>query len=132
MTTASQPRASGTLPTGTVTFMFTDIEGSTRLAQQTTPDDFQALMETHNTLVDAAIVGNEGTVIRTEGDSFFAVFTSGSDAVSAAVAAQRALANHNWPQDHAIRVRVGVHTGEGRLGGADYIGFDVHLSLIHI
>ena len=106
--------------------MFTDIEGSTRLAQQTSPDEFQALMEAHNTLVGAAIVGNEGTVIRTEGDSFFAVFTSGSDAVSAAVATQRALANHGWPQDHAIRVRVGIHTGEGRLGGADYIGFDVH------
>ena len=62
------------LPTGTVTFMFTDIEGSTRLAQQTTPDEFRSLIEAHNALVDTAIVGNEGTVIRTEGDSFFAVF----------------------------------------------------------
>jgi class 3 adenylate cyclase len=126
MTASSPQNAGGPLPTGTVTFLFTDIEGSTRLAQRTSADEFQALIETHNTLVDRAIVADRGIVIRTEGDSFFAVFASAPAALSAAVAAQRALTDHVWPNDEKIRVRMGIHTGEGRLGGADYIGFDVH------
>jgi len=126
MTASAAQNTGAALPTGTVTFLFTDIEGSTRLAQQTSPDEFQSLIEAHNGLVDTSIVGNGGTVIRTEGDSFFAVFASAPDAVSAAVAAQRALTSHHWPNDRVIRVRMGIHTGEGRLGGADYIGFDVH------
>ena len=63
---------------------------------------------------------------RTEGDSFFAVFRSAPAAVSAAVAAQRALAAQPWPEETRVRVRMGMHTGEGTLGGDDYVGLDVH------
>lgn len=126
MNTAAIPTPSDHLPTGTVTFLFTDIEGSTRLAQRTSPDGFRDLIEAHNALVGPAIAAEDGTVVRTEGDSFFAVFASAQRATAAAVAAQHAINDHAWPQDKAIRVRMGIHTGEARLGGADYIGFDVH------
>ena len=113
------------LPTGTVTFLFTDIEGSTRLVQGLGPRWVEVL-ETHNTLVGRAIEANHGIVVKTEGDSFFAVFVSALDATLASGAAQDALASHVWPEDGRIRVRMGLHTGVGALGGADYVGLDVH------
>ena len=113
------------LPTGTVTFLFTDIEGSTRLVQGLGPRWVEVL-ETHNTLVGRAIEANHGIVVKTEGDSFFAVFVSALDATLASGAAQDALASHVWPEDARIRVRMGLHTGVGALGGADYVGLDVH------
>jgi predicted ATPase/class 3 adenylate cyclase len=113
------------LPTGTVTFMFTDIEGSTRLLQAL-GDRFKPVLEVHQRLLREAIGASAGIDIRTEGDSFFAVFQSASGAVSAAVAAQRAMAAHPWPDDVAVRVRIGLHTGEGTVGGDDYVGLDVH------
>jgi len=114
-----------TLPTGTVTFLFTDIEGSTRLVQALGPK-WVELLETHNSLVRAAIEANHGTVVKTEGDSFFAVFGSALDAALASGAAQDELAAHPWPEDGRIRVRMGLHTGIAALGGADYVGIDVH------
>jgi len=113
------------LPTGTVTFLFTDIEGSTRLVQALGPR-WVELLEAHNDLVRAAIESNGGTVVKTEGDSFFAVFGSALDAALASGAAQDALASHVWPEDGRIRVRMGLHTGVAALGGADYVGLDVH------
>ncbi len=113
------------LPTGTVTFLFTDIEGSTRLVQST-GDDWPRLLETHNRLLGAAIEGRGGTVVKTEGDSFFAVFAAAADAVTAAADAQRALASQPWPEGASIRARMGIHTGTGTLGGDDYVGIDVH------
>jgi predicted ATPase/class 3 adenylate cyclase len=114
-----------TLPTGTVTFLFTDIEGSTRLVQALGAS-WVGLLEAHNKLVRAAIESNHGTVVKTEGDSFFAVFSSALDAALASEAAQDALAAHDWPEDGRVRARMGLHTGIGALGGADYVGLDVH------
>jgi predicted ATPase/class 3 adenylate cyclase len=113
------------LPTGTVTFLFTDIEGSTRLVTSL-GDRFDALLGTHNGLVRDAIARAGGTEVSTEGDAFFAVFPTAPAALAATVDAQRALAAHPWPEDATIRVRMGLHTGEGRLGGDNYIGTDVN------
>ncbi len=114
-----------TLPTGTVTFLFTDIEGSTRLAESV-GDGFSAVLERHHALLREAIASGEGTEVGTEGDAFFAVFPSAPRAVAAASTAQRALAAEPWPENASLRVRMGLHTGEGRLGGDNYVGLDVH------
>jgi predicted ATPase/class 3 adenylate cyclase len=114
------------LPTGTVTFLFTDIEGSTTLLQRLGGDAYDRVQEKHADILRRAITRQEGSGIRTEGDSFFAVFASPVEAIRAAVAGQRELAAHRWPEDAAIRVRMGIHTGEGRLGGEDYVGIDVN------
>jgi len=114
-----------TLPTGTVTFLFTDIEGSTRLMQQL-GKDYVELQMAHHELLRSAFRSNEGRELRTEGDSFFCVFASALDACQAAAAAQRSLAAYPWPDGAAIRVRIGLHTGEAPLMGDEYIGLDVH------
>jgi predicted ATPase/class 3 adenylate cyclase len=117
------PRPS--LPTGTVTFLFTDIEGSTNLVRTLGPR-WTGVLGEHNEILRSAIRGAGGTDVRTEGDAFFAVFPSASGAVVAAATAQRLLGVHPWPEDGEIRVRMGLHTGEGRLGGDEYVGLDVH------
>jgi predicted ATPase/class 3 adenylate cyclase len=106
-----------------VTFLFTDIEGSTRLARELGPR-WRDVVEEHNRLMRETIRGSGGIDVRTEGDAVFAVFESASAAVSAAAAAQRQIASGSWPEP--IRVRMGLHTGEGILGGDDYVGLDVH------
>jgi predicted ATPase/class 3 adenylate cyclase len=113
------------LPTGTVTFLFTDIEGSTRLLQALGRDGFVRVLGQHAEIVRTAVTEHNGVEIRTEGDAFFVAFPSAEAAVRAAVATQRGLAAHPW-EDAAIRVRIGLHTGEGELGGDDYVGIDVH------
>jgi predicted ATPase/class 3 adenylate cyclase len=113
------------LPTGTITFLFTDIEGSTRLLRAL-GSGYREVIERHDALVRAALSAHDGVEVGTEGDSFFAVFRSAEDAVAAAAEAQRALAAEPWPQEHDVRVRMGLHTGEGRLGGDNYVGLDVH------
>jgi predicted ATPase/class 3 adenylate cyclase len=113
------------LPTGTVTFLFTDIEGSTRLMQEL-GDRYVRLQVVHHELLREAFRSNEGRELRTEGDSFFCVFASALDACAAAAAAQRALAQYPWPEGGALRIRVGLHTGEAPLMGSEYIGLDVH------
>ncbi len=113
------------LPTGTVTFLFTDIEGSTKLVQrlgERAPEMFAI----HGDVMRRAMDDAGGTVIRTEGDSFFVVFPSAPNAVTAAVEAQRGLAATAWPDDAQVAVRMGMHTGVGALGGDDYVGIDVH------
>jgi len=115
----------GELPTGTVTFLFTDIEGSTRLLQ-TLGESWKTILEEHNRLLRGAIREAGGADIRTEGDSFFAVFRRAPAAVAAAATAQRAMAAHPWPPEATVRVRMGMHTGEGAVGGDDYVGLDVH------
>ncbi len=114
-----------TLPTGTVTFLFTDIEGSTRLLESL-GDAFKPLLERHHALLREAIAAGDGTEVSTEGDAFFAAFPSAPRAVAAAGAAQRALAAEPWPEGATVRVRMGLHTGEGTLGGDSYVGLDVH------
>lgn len=113
------------LPTGTITFLFTDIEGSTRLLQAL-GDDYRAVQDRHAQIMRAAITEEQGHEVRTEGDSFFVVFRSPVRAVRAAVAAQRGLASHDWPDGGQLRVRMGLHTGEGVAGGDDYLGIDVN------
>src|SRR5437867_1117387 len=114
-----------TLPTGTVTFLFTDIEGSTKLMQDV-GDRYVAAQTAHHDILRAAFTGSRGRELRTEGDSFFAVFESAVDACGAAAAAQTAFAQHEWPEGVELRVRMGMHTGEAPLVGNEYIGLDVH------
>jgi predicted ATPase/class 3 adenylate cyclase len=112
-------------PTGTVTFLFTDIEGSTRLLQEL-GDGYRPVQELHDAILRRAISEAGGTVVRTEGDSFFAAFRTPAAAVRAAVDAQRGLACDGWPHGRSVRVRMGLHTGEGVRGGDDYLGIDVN------
>jgi predicted ATPase/class 3 adenylate cyclase len=113
------------LPTGTVTFLFTDIEGSTRLLQAL-GERYPAVHDEHAAIVRRAVAEAGGTEVSTHGDAFFVAFRSPVGAVRAAVAAQRGLAAHDWSPGPPVRVRMGVHTGEGTLGGDDYVGLDVH------
>ena len=116
-----------TLPTGTVAFVFTDIEGSTHLAQELPDDEWAAVLARHREVIRTAVAAHDGVEVSTEGDGFFIAFPRTADAVSAAVEAQRALSAEAWPEDAAIRVRMGIHTGDGRLDGdGSYVGADVH------
>lgn len=113
------------LPTGTVTFLFSDIEGSTRLLQEL-EERYPAVLDEHAAIVRRAVADAEGVEVSTQGDSFFVAFRSPLGAVRAAVAVQRGLAAHDWAHGAPVRVRMGVHTGEGVLGGHDYVGIDVN------
>ncbi|HYT80172.1 MAG TPA: adenylate/guanylate cyclase domain-containing protein, partial [Actinomycetota bacterium] len=113
------------LPTGTVTFLFTDIEGSTRLLQEL-GDRYAMAREEHAAILRRAIDADGGVEVSTAGDSFFVAFPSPVAAVRAAVAAQRGLATHDWPPGPPLRVRMGLHTGEGVPAGGDYVGMDVN------
>ncbi len=113
------------LPTGTVTFLFTDIEGSTRLLQEL-GDRYAVVRDDHAAIVRRATAEGGGVQVSTGGDSFFLAFPTPAGAVRAAVAAQRGLATHDWSPGPPVRVRMGLHTGEGVLGGDDYVGIDVN------
>jgi predicted ATPase/class 3 adenylate cyclase len=113
------------LLTGTVTFFFSDIEGSTRLVRAGA-DRWPAILERHRELLRAAFEAYGGSEVGTEGDSFFAAFPSAPAAVAAAVEAQRALAVEPWPDDAVVRVRIGLHTGEASLSAKTYVGLHVH------
>jgi predicted ATPase/class 3 adenylate cyclase len=113
------------LPSGAVTFLFTDIEGSTRLLQALGPAYPDVLAE-HHRLLRVAVDGGGGVAIGTEGDSLFAAFASPSGALAAAVQAQQALATHDWPAGSSVRVRMGLHTGEALVRDGTYVGLDVH------
>jgi predicted ATPase/class 3 adenylate cyclase/DNA-binding CsgD family transcriptional regulator len=113
------------LPTGTVTLLFTDIEGSTRLLQQL-GNRYDGVLTECRQLLRAAFHQWNGHEVDTQGDSFFVAFTRATDAVSAAVDMQRALAEHVWPEGVTVRVRIGLHTGEPQLSAENYIGLDVH------
>ncbi len=113
------------LPTGTVTFLFTDIESSTRLLQQL-GDGYARVLAEHDALLASVIGRYGGFVVRTQGDGAFAAFQRAVDAVAAAAAIQQALSSHSWPEGVSIMVRMGLHTGEPEISGADYVGLDVH------
>ena len=110
---------------GTVTFVFTDIEGSTELLKRLGDGYADALAE-HRRLIRDAFGERGGQEIDTQGDAFFYCFERARDAVAAAVAAQRALAEHEWPDGTALRVRMSLHTGEPVVGEEGYVGIDVH------
>jgi predicted ATPase/class 3 adenylate cyclase len=124
-TVAGGMREGPSLPTGTVTFLFTDIEGSTRMLDRL-GTEYPAILETHQALLRRAFSAHGGVEIATEGDSFFVVFPSAPEAVAAALEGQRALAENRWPDQATVRVRMGLHTGEGILGADNYVGVDVH------
>lgn len=118
-------RAPGELPTGTVTFMFTDIESSTLLLQQMGEDAWAGVLAEHDRILRESVVANGGIEVNTEGDAFFVDFPEAVDAVAAALDVQRELARSELPHQVPLRVRMGLHTGEARLGGDDYIGLPV-------
>jgi peptide/nickel transport system substrate-binding protein len=113
------------LPSGTVTFLFTDIEGSTRLLRQLGERYADALTD-HQRILRDAFAEHGGREIDTQGDSFFVAFRRARDAVSAALSAQRALSGHSWPADTRLRVRMAIHTGEPIVGEERYVGLGVH------
>ena len=115
---------SAALPTGTVTFVFTDIEGSTKLLQEL-GDRYAEVSREHRQIVREAFGERGGTEIDTQGDSFFYSFPRARDAVAAAVDEQRTLASHDWPDGKQVRVRMGLHTGEPTVGDEGYLGLDV-------
>ena len=119
-------RSRRSLPTGTVTFLFTDVEGSTQLVQELDAPSYRELIEQHHALLRAAFAKYGGTERRTEGDSFFVAFSDARSAVAAAAEAQRSLQSARWPRGHEVRVRMGLHSGEGIRGGDDYVGVDVN------
>jgi predicted ATPase/class 3 adenylate cyclase len=113
------------LPTGTVTLLFTDIEGSTRLLQQV-GNRYDGILTECRQLLRAAFHRWNGDEVDTQGDAFFVAFTRATDAVAAAVEMQRALAAHPWPEDATVQVRIGLHTGEPLRSAEGYVGLDVH------
>jgi predicted ATPase/class 3 adenylate cyclase len=113
-------------PTGTVTCLFSDIEGSTRVELALGTGPYRDVRERHRELLRAAFAAHRGYEQSTEGDSFFVIFTRPMDAVAAAVEAQRALAAESWPTDAPIRVRMGLHTGDIEAVGRDVIGYAIN------
>jgi class 3 adenylate cyclase len=112
------------LPSGTVTFLFSDIEGSTRLLQQL-GDRWSEVIGAHNRLMREAFADGGGREVDRQGDAFFAVFPRARSALAAAAAIQRELVGHDWPDGVEVRVRMGVHTGEPAVGDEGYLGLDV-------
>ena len=112
------------LPSGTVTLLFTDIEGSTRLLRRLRGAYADVLAE-HQRLLREAFAAHGGREVDTQGDAFFVAFPGAVDAVQAAIAAQRALAGHPWPDGAQVRVRMGLHTGEPTSTGERYVGLAV-------
>jgi class 3 adenylate cyclase len=113
------------LPAGTVTFVFTDVEGSTRLARELR-ERYRDVLDDHRRLLREAFAGAGGYEVDTQGDAFFFAFPRALNAVEAAVAAQRALAAHPWPDGTRVRVRIGIHTGEATPSDGRYVGLAVH------
>ncbi|HEY3249154.1 MAG TPA: tetratricopeptide repeat protein [bacterium] len=113
------------LPTGTVTFLFADIEGSTRLLQQV-GDGYAAVLADYRRLFRAAAAAHAGQEVDMPGDACFFAFARATEAVAAAVDAQLALQAHPWPDGRMVRARIGVHTGEPFAQDGNYVGLDVH------
>jgi predicted ATPase/class 3 adenylate cyclase len=118
-------RAATRLPSGFLTVLFTDVEGSTRLLRAT-GSRYAELLAIHNKTIRAAVSEHGGVEVRTEGDSFFCVFTDAAQAVAAAFAAQRALCSYAWPTGAKVRVRMGLHSGDAEPAEGDYVGLAVH------
>jgi class 3 adenylate cyclase len=112
------------LPQGTVTFVFTDIEGSTELLKEL-GDRYRDVLTEHRRIVRERFTAAEGVEMDTQGDAFFFVFARARDAVSAAVEVQRAHAEAEWPDGAKVRVRIGLHTGEPSVHDEGYLGLDV-------
>src|SRR5712692_1419929 len=108
-------------PSGTVSFLFTDIEGSTRLWEEH-PDAMRQALARHDSLLKGAIDRRGGHIFRTLGDALFAAFANASEAASAAIEAQSAIFEESWPEETPIRVRMAISTGSAELRDNDYFG----------
>src|SRR3954462_7780998 len=104
------------IPTGTVTFLFTDIEGSTKLLNRF-GDRYHDILGQHNSVLRAIFDQHGGREMTTEGDAFFIAFPRAADGIGAAVAGQKALSDHEWPENISLCVRMGLHTGEPTAAG---------------
>ena len=113
------------LPHGTVTLLFTDVEGSTQLVQRL-GDRYAHVLDDHRRLFREAVEAAGGMVVDQRGDEFFVVFEDATRATEAVVAAQRAFVEHDWPERAEVRVRMGLHTGEPNVRDGTYFGLDVH------
>ena len=113
-------------PHGTVTFLFTDIEGSTRVLSAIGPERCAELLGLHQELIRSAIGVHRGHVVDTQGDAFFVAFERPRDAIAAAIDAQHALADHHWPNGAEIRVRMAIHTSDATITPDGYVGVGVH------
>jgi WD40 repeat protein/class 3 adenylate cyclase len=119
------PLRTAAQPSGTVTFLFTDIEESTNLLDKL-GDQYAAVLTEHHEILRDAVQEWNGREVDTQGDAFFVTFSRALDAVQCAADAQRALASHTWPQGERVRVRMGLHTGEPLISSTGYVGMDVH------
>jgi class 3 adenylate cyclase len=113
------------LPSGTVTFVFSDIEGSTALLKQLGDEKYAGVLRTHRRIMRETFGAHHGQEIDTQGDAFFYSFPRARDAVAAAVEVQRAHEHEAWPEDVSVRIRLGLHTGEPAVGDEGYTGLDV-------
>jgi class 3 adenylate cyclase len=117
---ARDPSLVEALPSGTVTFLFTDVEGSTRLLERMGAAEYERALREHREIARGVFADHGGVEVDTQGDSFFVVFERARDAVSAAAALVELL------REGPIRVRVGIHTGEPLVSDQGYVGVDVH------
>src|SRR5205085_6207065 len=115
----------GPLPTGDLTMLFSDIEGSTRLLHEI-GETYGDVLEEHHRILREAWAAHGGLEVHADGDAFLVVFGEARNAVRAAAAAQGALASHSWPHRREVRVRMGIHTGNAQVRHDDYWGIDVH------
>ena len=99
---------------GTLTFLFTDLEGSTRLWERF-PQALKRALERHDRILQDAVTGSNGQVIKATGDGLMAIFASAADGVSACLAAQRGLVNEPWQETGVLRVRMGLHSGQAQV-----------------
>ena len=113
------------LPHGTVTLVFTDVEGSTQLVQRL-GDHYAHVLDDHRRLFRAVVDERNGVIVDQRGDEFFVAFADAKAAADALVAAQKAFSEHEWPSNTAFRVRMGMHTGEPTIREGTYFGLDVH------
>jgi predicted ATPase/class 3 adenylate cyclase len=117
--------AAPALPSGLVTFVMTDIEGSTKMFRRL-GDAYPPLLDAHNELLRAEWTAHRGVEVKTVGDAFIVAFESASDALAACVSAQRAIADHSWPPDAIVRIRIGVHSGIAYPRDGDYVALSLH------
>jgi len=110
----------------TFAFLFTDIEGSTALLRRLGEHLYAQLLADHHRLIRAGLAGHDGREVDTQGDAFFAVFSSPRACLAAVIEMQRALQAHAWPGGDRVRVRMGVHVGEAEKTGTGLVGLEVH------
>ncbi|MGB9112937.1 MAG: tetratricopeptide repeat protein [Acidimicrobiales bacterium] len=114
------------MATETLTFLFTDIEGSTEMLRRSGRASYAAVLADHHSIIRSGIAAQEGKEMGTQGDGFFAVFSSPSACVAAVLETQRALSSHKWPADEHVRVRMGIHSGEAEETASGLVGLEVH------